>query len=54
MSLSFGTDANSCKKLNYFELSLSQGKVQNINTTTPKRTTNYKYYSISCTLILDL
>jgi len=37
MSLCFATDANSCKKLTYFELSLSQAKVQNINTTTPKQ-----------------
>ena len=32
MSLSFGTDANSCKGLNYLELSLSKGKVPNLNT----------------------
>ena len=37
MSLSFGTDANYCTVLNYFELSLSHGTVQNINTTTAKQ-----------------
>ena len=43
LSLSFGTDANSWKGLNYFELSLIQGKVQNVNTTTQKQTFIYKY-----------
>jgi hypothetical protein len=37
MSLSFGTDANCCNGLNYFEPSLSQGEVQNVNTTTAKQ-----------------
>ena len=37
VSLSFGTDANSCKKLNYFQLSLSEGEVQNLNIETAKQ-----------------
>jgi hypothetical protein len=37
LSLSFGTDANSCKELNYCELSLSEGEVEILNTSTPKQ-----------------
>ena len=54
MSLSFGTEANSCKELNCFELSHRQSKAQNLNTSTLNKTSTYKYYSMSCTLILDI